>query len=530
MRARRLILLALLGAACSRGADLAGPPSDGVAHMIASPGRPSFAAAPTSAPAGLVGCWAGDGNARDVVGGNDGVASGAVSFAAGKFGQAFSFSGLGGDVRIPASTALNVGVGDGLTFSAWIFPKGTVFGPAVGAGPVLEFEHGAQLWQHLQFGDPNTGLFANLAESDLVYHIHQVGGVVTPGQWTHAAVTYSRSAGTITIYANGVAYALTTAGSFTPNTTSMLHIGARVAGSFGTNQFTFNGMIDEVQIYNRALSAAEVASLAAATGSLCAPPAKQLAVTAQPGGAVSGVAFTTQPHVEVRDASNTLVAGASAAVTAAIASGTGALSGTTTVNAVNGVASFTDLKIAGSGNHTLSFSSTGLTSAVSNPFNVTAPIVQPPVTAFKWQGFFDPIDNLPKVNKLKPGKSIEVKFSLGGKQGMDIFASGFPASEPASCSTWLSGGPAQAIDLRGNAGSGSDDKGDENKGGGDKGDRGDGEHGNGDHPDGNSGLKYEDGRYSFTWKTDKSWAGTCRFLDVKLTDGSLHTARFSFGK
>jgi hypothetical protein len=30
------------------------------------------------------------------------------------------------------------------------------------------------------------------------------------------------------------------------------------------------------------------------------------------------------------------------------------------------------------------------------------------------------------------------------------------------------------------------------------------------------------------WKSDKSWAGTCRQLQVKLADGSLHVANFNF--
>jgi len=697
MRARILPALVVLATACYRGIDTTAPRLEQAQAVVSAPVGPSFLVGPSVAPAGLAACWPGEGNARDIANGNDGaVSSSGASFAAGKFGQAFSFDALGGDVRIPASTMLNVATGDGFTFSAWIFPKGNVFGPTVGSGPVMEFENGAQLWQHLQFGDPATGLFANLAETDLIYHIHQVGGVVTPGQWNHAAVTYSKSAGTITIYANGAPYALTGAGSFTANTASTLHIGSRVPGSFGSTQFTFNGLIDEVQIYNRALTAAEVASLSAATATLCAPQPRSLGIATapagamsgnllgtqpgvsirdfsnavvtaatnpvtaaiasgpgslsgtttvsavngianftdlritgagtstlvftspgltsvtsgpivitpaptslgidiQPGGAESGVAFLTQPVVELRDASNALVTGATAAVTAWIASGTGALTGTTTVNTVNGVATFTDLKIAGSGNHTLDFTATGLTAAVSAPFAVTqvvralvvttqpgnstsgavvspASVVElrdaaglkaasatdavlatvgsgtgvlsgtmsvnavagvatfanlivtgsgphaldfaltggqpwvlsspfavaapaPSPALFDWQGFSEPIVSPPQLNKANAGQALPVKFSLGGNQGMNIFAAGYPASQQASCTTWLPLGSPQAVDFTGEGG----------------------------------GLKF-DGRYSFNWKTDKSWTGTCRVLNVNLSDGSTHAVRFSFGR
>ena len=47
-----------------------------------------------------------------------------------------------------------------------------------------------------------------------------------------------------------------------------------------------------------------------------------------------------------------------------------------------------------------------------------------------------------------------------------------------------------------------------------------------------SGLQYDAGSdtYSFVWKTDKSWAGSCRQLHVKLLDGTNHIAEFHFVK
>ncbi len=98
--------------------------------------------------------------------------------------------------------------------------------------------------------------------------------------------------------------------------------------------------------------------------------ATQLAITAQPASAVSGVVFSPQPTIEIRDA-NGFRTTSNASVTVALASGGGALSGTTTVTAVNGLATFTDLKIGGAGSHSLTFTSTGLTAATSNVFTVT---------------------------------------------------------------------------------------------------------------------------------------------------------------
>jgi hypothetical protein len=92
---------------------------------------------------------------------------------------------------------------------------------------------------------------------------------------------------------------------------------------------------------------------------------------------MAGMPFATQPVVEARDASNNLDTAFTGPVTAAISTGTGTsgavLSSTVTVNAVAGVAAFTDLSIdlAGTG-YTLTFTSGSLTAAVSAPFDVVA--------------------------------------------------------------------------------------------------------------------------------------------------------------
>lgn len=99
--------------------------------------------------------------------------------------------------------------------------------------------------------------------------------------------------------------------------------------------------------------------------------AARVGIATQPGGAVSGVFLGTQPGIQIRDGNDALVPTSTAAVTAAIASGSGTLTGTTTVNAVKGVATFSDLKVNGAGAHTLVFTSPGLTSATSAVFTVT---------------------------------------------------------------------------------------------------------------------------------------------------------------
>lgn len=99
----------------------------------------------------------------------------------------------------------------------------------------------------------------------------------------------------------------------------------------------------------------------------------QLVITTQPGGALGGTAFTTQPVVEVRNASNVLVTSFSGNIAVAKSAGpAGTLSGTLFVAAVGGVGTFTNLSIdlAGTG-YQLTFTTGSLTPAVSTPFAVS---------------------------------------------------------------------------------------------------------------------------------------------------------------
>ena len=115
-------------------------------------------------------------------------------------------------------------------------------------------------------------------------------------------------------------------------------------------------------------------SLTAATSSsfaLSVGAASKVMITTQPAGAFNGIEFSTQPIVKITDAGGNTITSSTANVVATIASGSGTLNGTTTVAAVNGVATFTNLKISGTGNHTLTFTAAGgLTAATTNTLNV----------------------------------------------------------------------------------------------------------------------------------------------------------------
>jgi len=89
----------------------------------------------------------------------------------------------------------------------------------------------------------------------------------------------------------------------------------------------------------------------------------------------------------------------------------------------------------------------------------------------------------------KAGSAVPIWFSLGGVS--DVSAMEGVASLAVSCDTGEALSSASAIKM-------------------------------------NGGISYDDGRFHLVWKTDKSWAGTCRQLRVTLSDGTTHTATFSY--
>jgi hypothetical protein len=91
----------------------------------------------------------------------------------------------------------------------------------------------------------------------------------------------------------------------------------------------------------------------------------------QPAGAVNGQAMTPYPVVLITDASGNTVTNSTVNVVATISSGHPA-TGTTTVAAINGVATFTNLVLRQDGEFTLTFTPTSLTAVTSSSFTVTA--------------------------------------------------------------------------------------------------------------------------------------------------------------
>jgi hypothetical protein len=226
------------------------------------------------APAGLVSWWQAESNANDTVDGNHGLAQG-VTYANGEVGKALAFTGSGSSyIRVPASSNLDVGQGNGFTLELWCNPATTNAsgvgvmtlaewnnnsGALTGIGCHLEFYNGGVILGDIV--DPNTG-------ND--HFVQTAGGNVTPNVWQHVAMTYDRTTGMLRLYRNGVIVTNGNVGSWRPSTGFDLYFGIRKAGVFAP--IPYQGLLDEISLYNRVLSTGEIAAIynAGSTGK-CSP-------------------------------------------------------------------------------------------------------------------------------------------------------------------------------------------------------------------------------------------------------------------
>jgi hypothetical protein len=208
---------------------------------------------------GLVALWSGEDNGKDSVGSNDAELTD-MDFVDGQVGRAFLLNGFSSWMKIPGNENLDVGKGDGLTISAWIKPSNVN-----SFHPILEWEvtkqkNAVQLWLgHLP--QDRGVLFGNIGDDQGNTHsLCSTPGAVVRGQFQHIAMTYDKISGIGRLFVNGYVVAKENLGIFTPQTTDDLFISRRPAdqpGDWTYNTF-FGGLLDEVAIYNRALSTEEI--------------------------------------------------------------------------------------------------------------------------------------------------------------------------------------------------------------------------------------------------------------------------------
>ena len=216
-----------------------------------------------SPPSGLVSWWPGDGNAIEVVSGNNAALRNGATYAPGTVGQAFSLDGVDDFVNVADNATLEVT--SQFTLEAWIKPNDLSDNHQI----ISKFGSAGNWAYQIGVTGPSAGslrsdISGNGTNFDTLF---APANLLTPGEWAHVATTFN--AGNWKLYVNGVEVAskqssITSIYSNGPTTPSI--------GRDPVGYQYFPGLIDEPSIYNRALSGTEIQAIYnAGTAGKCKP-------------------------------------------------------------------------------------------------------------------------------------------------------------------------------------------------------------------------------------------------------------------
>lgn len=214
--------------------------------------------------AALIAYWPMDGNSTDSVGGHNGTDTD-VTYVAGKFGSAASFNGTTSRINIGSATDIdNLGYGKAVTFAAWVNLTGwgeSPGTPSSGDGTI--------------FGKSNTSLSVDDAADTLNFATCTSGcggfvekrsaaSSISTGSWIHVCTTVGTGTISATLINHYIGGSLSTPSfTFTDAATRNSDAGADAfLGNYSAAATgTFNGLIDEVRIYDSVEDCSVIAAI-----------------------------------------------------------------------------------------------------------------------------------------------------------------------------------------------------------------------------------------------------------------------------
>ena len=201
-------------------------------------------------PPGLISWWPGNGNANDIQGANNGALQNGATFAPGKVGSAFSFDGVDDFVNVADALDLN---NTTATWDFWFRSAQT----NQNVGLISKHDQNGSTHGFTIYLNPQGFLFVQIKDNNISVAT-EVSSVraINDGQLHHVAVSF-KSGGATTLYIDGVAEGSAPATiTFTFNQTPL-----RFGRTLDPFWAPLNGLLDEVEVFNRLLSPSEIQSI-----------------------------------------------------------------------------------------------------------------------------------------------------------------------------------------------------------------------------------------------------------------------------
>jgi hypothetical protein len=204
------------------------------------------------------------------VGSNNGVLVGGAGFTAGKVGQSFMFDGLSQFLTVSNNPTLNPT--NAITVECWMNPSGL---PDEFCDIVSKDGETSERQYLLTLDGATRQIRAHISVPSGFYYFAG-SSVLQTGVWNHVAMTYDGSR--LKLFVNGQLDGSVAVTGPIISTSQPLRIGG--GAPVGRRQYFFAGQIDDVSLYNRALSSNEIAAIyRASSEGKCALPPTVLAVT-----------------------------------------------------------------------------------------------------------------------------------------------------------------------------------------------------------------------------------------------------------
>ncbi len=216
----------------------------------------------TPPPPSLISWYPGEGNALDIIGSNNGTLRNGATFAPGMVGQTFSLDGVDDFVEVPDSADLTT---SSLTIDTWV--KRASSGNSGYPNIVSKYDSSVPAgvsW--ILFMYPTGQLAFVVYDSSSNYrYILTDAAVLEPDVWKHIAATFDAGTQAMLFYVDGVqvSSSLLSGSSVITSiadSSSAIRIGVAI-DAYGQLSGLFAGLIDEVDIFGRALADSEIQAI-----------------------------------------------------------------------------------------------------------------------------------------------------------------------------------------------------------------------------------------------------------------------------